>query len=91
MSKNSYNIYRIDRNSRGGGVAIYVKDYFNMSVLFSFTVPKCFEIIALKIEYGSKASIVVVEVYRLPSADYCALTKQEDLLSICSFRNYYPR
>ena len=49
VSINSYNIHRIDKNSRGGGVAIYVKDHFNLSVVFSFTVPKCFEIIALKI------------------------------------------
>ena len=37
-----YNVFRIDRAGRGGGVAIYVKSSLSISVLSSVSKPKCF-------------------------------------------------
>lgn len=81
VSINGYNIYRIDRTGRGGGVTIYVKNCPNVSILYAIIVPKCFEFTALKIECESNNSIVVVGIYWPSSANSCSVAKLENLLS----------
>lgn len=71
MSINSYNIYRIDRIGSGGRVAIYFEIYFNVSILSTITVPKCF--IVHKIEGAFNNTIVVVGIHRPPSAESCSI------------------
>ncbi len=61
-----YSIYRID--IAGGGVAIYVKNKYNVSVKKSVIVPKHFEFIALELDLGCKWSITVVGIYTPTSA-----------------------
>ena len=73
-----YNIYRSDRTSRGGGVAIYVKSTYAATILNAVSIPKCFELISLKIDFGSNNSIIVIGVYRPPSAPTMALNKMAE-------------
>jgi hypothetical protein len=40
---NGYNVFHTDHKSKGGGVAVYVKDKFSVVVLTSVTKPKQFE------------------------------------------------
>ena len=75
-----YNIYRSDRASRGGGVAVYVKSTYAAAILNAVSIPKCFEFISLKIDLGYKNSIIVIGVYRPPSAPTMALNKMAELL-----------
>lgn len=53
-----------------------VKIHFNVSILYTIAVPKCFEFISLKIECGFNKSIVVVGIFRFPSADSAPLLNQ---------------
>ena len=77
-----YNIYRSDRASRGGGVAVYVKSTYRYAaaILNAVSIPKCFEFISLKIDLGCKNSIIVIGVYRPPTAPTMALNKMAELL-----------
>lgn len=81
MALNDDNLFRIDRIGRGGSVAIYVKTCFSVSILNAITVPKCFEFTTLKLDLGSNNHIIVVWIYRPPSADTSSIDKLADLLS----------
>ena len=74
-----YNIYRSDRASRGGGVAVYVKSTYAAVILNTVSIPKCFEFISLRIDFGYNNSIIVIGVYRPPSAPTMALNKMAEL------------
>ena len=50
---NGYNVFRTDRKSKGGGVAVNVKDKFSVVVLTSVTKPKQFEYLSLNLNLGS--------------------------------------
>lgn len=75
-----YNLYRIDRIGRGGGVVIYVKSGLSVTILNAVTLPKCFEFLALKVQLGPN-TVIVVGVYGPPSADTNSIDKIADLLS----------
>ncbi|XP_060943366.1 uncharacterized protein LOC133020696 [Limanda limanda] len=75
-----YNIFRSDRASRGGGVAVYVKSTYSAAILNAVSIPKCFDFISLKIDLGHKNSIIVIGVYRPPCAPTMALKKMAELL-----------
>ena len=62
-----FNFYRIDRVGRAGGVAMYVKSYLSVSILNAVTIPKCFELLALKIHLVPDP-LTVVGIYRPPKA-----------------------
>ena len=81
-----FNIFRADRAGRGGGVATYIKSCFTSHTLHSVSVPKCFEFLALKVQYGSKPdnTLIVIGVYRPPSATASSLDQLADLISIYS-------
>ena len=48
-----YNLFRSDRPSKGGGVAIYIKTRFNCRVTQSFIRPKIFEFLSIDISLSS--------------------------------------
>ena len=82
VSLNDYNLFRIDRiASGGGGVAIYVKACLSVIVLKAITIEKCFEFIALKVNLGPNNSLIIIGVYRPPSAKPEAIDKLGDLIS----------
>lgn len=81
IALDQYNVFRIDRTGRGGGVVMYVKSCFSVTVLNAITVPKCFEFLVLKIDLGPNNSLKVIGVYRPPSADASSIDKLADLLS----------
>ena len=62
-----YNVYRVDRLKRGGGVAIYAKSNFITAVCSAISVPGQFELLALCITLGG-SSLTIAGVYRPPSA-----------------------
>ena len=78
-----YNIFRCDRVGKGGGVAIYVKSKFKVSVLKTVSIPKCFELLILKVALGKNNSLCVAGVYRPPSADSNSIDNLAEILSPC--------
>ena len=44
-----YNVFRQDRATRGGGVAMYVKDHLQCTVVLPKSVPKQLELLVLKL------------------------------------------
>lgn len=57
---NGYRVFRTDRPKRGGGVAIYIKTKFQVEVLFSKSVPKQFELLALKLEISEALYLTII-------------------------------
>jgi hypothetical protein len=52
-------VFRTDRKSKGGDVAVYVKDKFSAVVLTSVTKPKQYEYLSVNLNLGSPLNIVV--------------------------------
>lgn len=83
VALNGFNINRIDRASRGGGVAVYTKACLTSHTLYSVSVKNSFEFIALKVIYGqNNNALVIIGIYRPPSAPVKALDQLAELLSI---------
>ena len=81
ISLPGYNIFRVDKAiKRGGGVVIYVKSVFSVSILDSITRPNYYEFLSLKIQIGP-SPLVVVGVYRPPSAAADSIHALADLMS----------
>jgi hypothetical protein len=74
-------VFHTDRKSKGGGVAVYVKDKFSVVVLTSVTTPKQFEYLSLNLNHGSSLNIVVSCCYRPPCATVGSLDCIFKLLS----------
>lgn len=81
-----YNVFRTDRPKRGGGIAIYIKNKFQVNVLLSKSVSKQFEFLALKLVVSTSLSLTVIGCYRPPSADTSALSALVQLLSDVSYK-----
>lgn len=62
-----YKLFRADRLSKGGGVAIYVKSKFNANVIKYFSKPKLFELLAVRLPLSSDCNITVIGSYKAPS------------------------
>ncbi len=75
-----YNIFRADRDGRGGGVAVYVKSDISVTVLDSITKPKFFEFISLRLHLRP-TSIIVIGIYRPPSANRDSVKALGELLA----------
>ena len=58
-----YNVYRTDRAKKGGGVAIYVKTKFPVSVSKSDTICIQVEFLTLNLEVSKGLSITVIGCY----------------------------
>lgn len=78
VALDDYNLFRIDRNTRGGGVAIYSRA---RTVLKAVSGYKSFEFLALKVSIAQNNSIVVVCIYRPPAAPSSAINEIGDLLA----------
>ena len=76
-----YNIFRQDRATKGGGVALYVKNHLQCTVSLSKSVPKLLELLVLKIKLCNNFSLSVAVCYRPPSAPLCSLTVLSELLA----------
>uniref|UniRef100_A0A669EJS2 Reverse transcriptase domain-containing protein n=1 Tax=Oreochromis niloticus TaxID=8128 RepID=A0A669EJS2_ORENI len=76
-----YNLYRTDRPRKGGGVAIYVKSRYEVSIVLSASIPKQMEFLALDIKIVESLSITAVGCYRPPSAVKETLVSLKHLLS----------
>ena len=76
-----YNIFRQDRATKGGGVALYVKDHLQCVVSLSKSVPKLFELLVIKIKLSNNFSLSVAVCYRPPSAPLGSLTTLSELLA----------
>lgn len=46
---NGFNIYRTDQPRKGGSVALFVKACLPVKILFSKSVPRQFELLALRV------------------------------------------
>ena len=68
-----YNLFRQDRSSKGGGVAIYSKEHLHCSVVYSKSIPKQFDLLVIQIRLAHNLSITVAGCYRPPSAPACTL------------------
>nr|CAH7734380.1 unnamed protein product [Callosobruchus chinensis] len=72
-----YNLLRADRDSRGGGVAIYIKKIINCRIIFS-NISDCVEQLWIHVKLYDK-SYVIGAVYRPPSANISkCLSELED-------------
>ena len=78
-----YNIYRTDRKGRCGGVALYISDRFQGSVLHSVTIPRQFEFLAVQIVVAN-SPLTIICCYRPPSATSEAMGNIVDLISKCA-------
>lgn len=65
-----YNIYRQDGSSKGGGVAIFIKEHLHCSVVCSKSVLTQFDVLVLNIKISKNALNVAGW---LPSAPACTL------------------
>lgn len=65
---NGYNIFRCDRPRKGGGVAIYIKSRFHVTLFSSLSIVKQFELLALKLDFFPWS---VSHNYRLLSTPFC--------------------
>lgn len=61
-----YNVFRADRPKRGGGVVIYVKECFETITLFSESVTKQHELLALNLTVSKSCQLTIVGCYRPP-------------------------
>lgn len=51
-----YNVFRADRMSRGGGVAIYAKNYLSIALIKSVSITNQFEALTLSLTLGNNVS-----------------------------------
>ena len=76
-----YNLYRQDRSSKGGGVAIFTKDHLQCSVASTKSVPKQFDLLDLSIKLSNGSLLTVAGCYHPPSAPACTLPALSSLLT----------
>lgn len=76
-----YNLFRQDRSSKGGGVAIFTKEHFKCSIALSKSVSKQFDLLVLNMELTNKFTLSVVACYRPPSAPACTLMTLSSVLA----------
>lgn len=81
ISLPGYNVFRQDRATRGGGVAMFVKDHLQCTVVLSKSIPKQFELLVLKLNLSTNFSLSVAACYRTPSAPACTLIALSELLA----------
>lgn len=59
----SYNVFHVDRKSKGGGVVLYVKSAYHATLIKSMS----FELLAIDVKLGN-TSLAAARCYRPPSA-----------------------
>lgn len=64
----NYTLYRSDRSSRDGGVAIYVSSEFISELTIPAVVPLYFECVFVKVIFHENKSLIIGSIYRPPSS-----------------------
>ncbi len=64
----NYGLYRADRDSRGGGVAIYVSSNLRSELIIPSIEPRHFESLFIKITFHQNKYLTIGSIYRPPSA-----------------------
>lgn len=85
VSVGGYNLFRIGRPKKGGGVAIYVKKSFLVNVIVSKSISRQFELLDLDLEVSKSLHIMVVGCYRPPSADSSTLSSLREFLTSLNY------
>ena len=62
-----YNIYRNDRSRRGGGVALYIRDVFDI-INRTNEVPSYLEAVFIEIKKPKSKPVLILSVYRPPNS-----------------------
>lgn len=75
-----FQIYRVDRLAKGGGIAIYVNTSLHVDLLQAESLCKQFELLMLKVEIAKGLHVNVVGCYRPPSATSNTLQLLKDFL-----------
>jgi len=64
----NYTLYRSDRSSRGGGVAIYVSSELISELTIPTVKPLHFECVFVKVIFHENKSLIIGSIYRPPSS-----------------------
>ena len=75
-----FNLFRSDRKGRCGGVALYISNRFQGTVLETVTIPRQFEFLAVQIMVANNP-LTIISVYRPPSAVSETLVNLIELIS----------
>ena len=77
-----YNVYRCDHPRKGGGIAIYVRQGFRVTVQSSLFLSRQFEFLALKLELLNGHVLTIVGCYRPPPARETLSSLNEQLFTL---------
>ena len=86
IALDGFNLHRVDRKiskdgpKKGGGIMLFSKSKLKVTILESISESKCFEYLAVRVHLGP-SSVVVVGVYRMPSATQNSVDLLFDLVS----------
>lgn len=83
-----YNVFRCDRPRKGGGIAIYVKRKFHVTVQSSLSLSSQFEFLVLKLELLNGHFLTIAGCYRPPSASSETLSSLITQLSTLAFNEF---
>ena len=74
-----YNTFRSDRC--GGGVALYIKQYLQCSLIkqFSTSIPMLLEQFAVEITFHGSKNVIISCMYRSPNGDFNKLNEYVDM------------
>ena len=84
VNLSGYNLFRQDRSSKCGGVAIFTKEHLQCSVasvVSTKSVPKQFDLLVLSIKLSNSSLLTVAGCYCPPSAPACTLPALSSLLT----------
>jgi hypothetical protein len=81
VNLSGYNLFRQDRSSKGGGVAIFTKDHLQCTVVSTKSVPKQFDLLVLSFELSNSTQQQSTKSYRPPPALACTLPALSSLLA----------
>ncbi len=59
VNLSEYNLFRQDRSSRGGGVAIFAKEHLLCTITLARSIPKQFDLLALNVKLSNNFSLSV--------------------------------
>lgn len=66
INLDNYTLYRADRGSRGGGVAIYISSRFASELITPKLTPRLFEGIFVKLIFHVNKHLIIGSIYRPP-------------------------
>ena len=88
ISVNNYSIYRNDRNTHGGGVALYVNDVnITEHKLRGDLMPQSLELLAIEIKLSMAKPIIIIVWYRPPKSSSDQIDIFESLLQEIEMEN----